>query len=179
MLQQIEVCHMITYSSWITVSQCSLSVLYWWRGFGFNTQETDSKTALKPASPAWCNEMTYGVFWYINHYGGGSTVTKKRRFQHIQTRFIKHQLKWRFVCFPLTFHAEDAFDSLKCNFILNFFVIFQALHAWEPSTMLSSLPTPRETSPPWIYCSIIKPTQVQNTKTPQINHQLRETDGVL
>lgn len=38
--------------------------------------------------------------------------------------------------------------------------------------MLSSPPTPQEASPPWIYCSIIKPTQVQNTKAPQINHQL-------
>lgn len=126
MLQQTEVCNMVTYFGRIIVSQCSLSVLYWWRGFGFNTQETDSKTALKPASPGWCNEMTYGVFWYINHYGGGSTVTKKkkRRFQHMRARFKKHQLKWRFVRFPLTFHAEDVFDSLKCNFILNFVLQF-------------------------------------------------------
>lgn len=79
MLQQTEVCDMVTYSSWIIVSQCSLSMLYWWRGFGFNTDsvKTDSKTALKPASPAWCNEMTYGVFWYINHYGGGSTKNEE------------------------------------------------------------------------------------------------------
>lgn len=131
MLQQIEVCHMITYSSWIILSQCSLSVLYWWRGFGFNTQETDSKTALKPASPAWCNEMTYGVFWYINHYGGGSTVTKKEEISTYTNSFHKAPTQMKICMLSPHLSCWRCFWFLKIQFHLKFFVQFSRLCTLE------------------------------------------------
>lgn len=48
-------------------------------GVGLNAQQTDSETAIKPASPAWCSEMTYSASWHINQSGRGSTVTKKKK----------------------------------------------------------------------------------------------------